>query len=721
MGTAPPDVEGAQQAESHPLAYFEVILRRWAIILAGFTLVVAISAVRTFMEKNVYRATVQILIEPASPNVLTFKDVSDANAARYDYYQTQYKLLQSRTLAHRVVESLDLLQDPEFGGPIDPATAKAALEAKPGQSPLVENAISALLAELSVVPFKDSQLVAVSYESNRADLAARVANEISHKYIEQTLEFRYQISSDASQWLGTQIEDQRKKVEQAEKQLQEIKERDGIGAVDERRTLLNQKLSALGSTLVALKSDRLQREALYGQMKSATNPEDLAEVLGNPVIQSLRGDLNGLERQQAALLERYLDQHPEVVKVREQIEEVRKRLAAETQRIIRSKEGEYKSAAAQEASIAREIESVKTEIQQLSQRALNYDTIKRERDASNEILNSLITRVRQTDVASEMKSSNIRIVDPAIVPSGPVRPNRVRDIMKGCLMGLALGLLLAFGLEYLDNTLKTPDDVRKHLGAPLLGVIAENQVRNPGPVLHSPRPQGAFAEGYRVLRTSLNYCWPETGPRVLAVTSTAPGEGKTLTSTNLALTLAASEGKVLLIDADLRRPQAHTLLKAPRRPGLSDVLVGQSKPSDAIQRLPETNLSFLASGTRAPSPADLMTSAALEGLLEGLRGFYQWIVIDTPPVGAVADALIIARATDGVMVVVGAEMVPRGNVRQTIERVAETGTRILGVVLNRAQTQRYRYYYGYYGHYYGRYYGHYQQADPQKVTPIRRA
>jgi capsular exopolysaccharide synthesis family protein len=302
-----------------------------------------------------------------------------------------------------------------------------------------------------------------------------------------------------------------------------------------------------------------------------------------------------------------------------------------------------------------------------------------------------------------------------------VRPNRIQDTVKGMLMGLALGLLLAFGLEYLDNTLKSPDDIRKHLGAPLLGVIAENQAKSPGPVLLGPRPMGAFAEGYRVVRTSLNYCWPEAGSRVLAVTSTAPGEGKTLTSANLALTLASGDGRVLLIDADLRKSQSHILLNAQRRPGLSDVLVGQAKPSEAVQAIKGTNLSFLAAGTRTPSPADLMTSPALEGLLGGLRGLYNWIIIDTPPVAAVADTLIITRATDGVLVVVGAEMVPRGGVRQTLERVAETGARILGVVLNRAQTHRYGYYYGYYGHYYGRYYGHYQQeAQPKKVTPIRR-
>jgi capsular exopolysaccharide synthesis family protein len=245
--------------------------------------------------------------------------------------------------------------------------------------------------------------------------------------------------------------------------------------------------------------------------------------------------------------------------------------------------------------------------------------------------------------------------------------------------------------------------------------------KSPGPVLLGPRPVGSFAEGYRVLRTALDYSWPDKGARVVAVTSTSPGEGKTLTSINLALTLASADAKVLLIDADLRKPQIHTVLRMSKRPGLSDILVGQAKPSDAVQRVPDTYLSLITAGTHVPSPADLMTTQVLEGLLNGLRGFYNWIIVDTPPVAAVADALILSRSTDGVVVVVGAEMVPRGAVRHTLERIAESGSRILGVVLNRAQMKRHSYYYGrYYGHYYGHNYGRYpQEPSTAKVARIK--
>jgi capsular exopolysaccharide synthesis family protein len=303
-----------------------------------------------------------------------------------------------------------------------------------------------------------------------------------------------------------------------------------------------------------------------------------------------------------------------------------------------------------------------------------------------------------------VKASNIRIVDPAVVPGGPIRPNRNRDITTGAMLGLFLAIGLAFLLEYLDNTIKTPEDVRVHLpGVPLLGVVPESQDAN---LVVSGTRQSVFSEGYRVVRTALSYCWPQQGPRTVLVTSTAPGEGKTLTSVNLAFTLATLGGKVLLVDCDMRKPQAHSLFRTRRTPGLSDVLVGKTKPSDAIQTLQQ--LSFLGAGTHAPSPADLMTTHTMRVFLDALRENFDWVILDTPPVGAVAEALVLASLTDGVIVVAGAEMVPRKAVAHTAERIGETGARVLGVILNRAQVQKHSYYYGrYYGHYYGHYYGRY--------------
>lgn len=683
-----------------------MILRRRQLVAAVFLVVVATSAFRSLRTRPVYMATVQLLIDRQAPAVLAFKEVAalDAGGLGADYYETQYKLLLSRSLGRRVVDELDLLNDPEFGGPRSPQAIEAIRAAAPGASPEMEGAISAVLGRLNVQPVKNSRLVNVSFEAFRPELTAKVVNKHAEIYIRESLARRTQTSADAARWLSGQIEEQRKKVETAEVALQKLKERDGIVNIEERRGLLEQKLKELGSSLNALTTQRLEKEALYRQMRDARSPEELPEVMRSPLIQSLRIDLAVLERQQAQLLGKYLDQHPEVEKVRNQIRETRQKIAAEAQRVVRVAENDYQTTLAQQASLSSALESAKAEALELSRRGLQYDVLNRELVAAKEVADSLVSRLKQTDVAQELKSTNMSVVDWATLPRYPVRPRPFRDIQVGILFGLVLGVGLAFFLDYLDNTLKTPEDVLTRLKTPILCVIPETRSSNGdrgGLMLLNAPHQEPFAEGYQLLRTALNYSWSEQKPRIVAITSTAPAEGKTLTSVNLALTLSSGEGRVLLIDGDLRRPGTHSLLRAKRSPGLSDILVGQSKPSDAIQRVSATSLSLLASGSTAPSPADLLTADALHVLLESLRGLFKWVIIDTPPVAAVADALIISQIIDGAVVVAGAEMVAYRAVRRTLERVAETGTRVLGVVLNRAQVERHSYYYAsYYGHYY---------------------
>ncbi len=705
----PPGNDGENQArDTHLWDYLHVLLRRRTLIIAAFVTLTAHAAFKTYMTRPVYEASAQVLIERTAPSVLNFKEVAETNAGFWgdDYYQTQYKILQSRALARKVIESMDLFQDPEFGGPQPVAEVKKALAAPPGESTLVEGTIDAFLGHLKVQPIKNSQLVSVGFEAFRPELAARAANRTAQLYIQQSLEFRYQISSEAGTWLGSQIDDQRKKVEAAEIALQATKEELGIVNMEEKQTLLQQKLAELGTALTSLKTARLEKEALYQQMKGAPRPDELPEVMRSGLVQSLRIELTTLERQETQLLERYLPGHPEVVKVHNQVIETRSKIQSEAQRVIRSTENEWKALAAQEQSVSAALESAKGEALELSRRVIPYETRKREVDANKEVLNGLLSRHKQTDVAQELKSSNIRILDAAVTPGSPVRPQRRRDITMGMLLGLALGVGLAFFLDYLDSTLKTPDDVRNHLGVPLLGVIPEAKEGTGQLLALQDKAQSAFLEGYRVVRTALGYCWTGQTPRVLVCTSTAPGEGKTLTSINMALTLASIDTGVLLIDCDLRKPTAHAALRLARTPGLSDVLAGRAPLAKALHSVAGSTLQLLPSGTTVPSPGDLLTTDAMRGLIDGLRKHYRWIILDTPPVGAVADALVLGSMADGVVIVAGAEMVSRKAVLNTLHRIADTGARILGVVLNRAQVDKHSYYYGhYYGHYgaYGRY------------------
>jgi capsular exopolysaccharide synthesis family protein len=719
------DYEGTELRDTHLWDYLHVLLRRRKLILAVFLACGAYATFKTYMTRPVYEATAQLLIERTAPSVVSFKEVAEVNAGAWgdDYYQAQYKILQSRSLARKIIEVMDLFQDPEFGGPRPVQEVKQALAAAPGESPLVEGTIGAFLGRLKVQSGKSSQIVSVSFEAFRPELATRVANKTVQLYIQQSLEFRYQISAEAGAWLGGQIDEQRKKVEAAEIALQATREELGIVNMEEKQTLLQQKLAELGSALTSLKTARLEKEALYQQMKAAPRPDELPEVVHSGLVQSLRVEVTTLERQEAALLDRYLAGHPEVVRVRHQIAEARGKILSEAQRVIRSTENEWQALAAQEASVAAALEAAKAEALELSRRVIPYETRKREVEANKDVLNGLLARHKETDVAQELKASNIRILDAAVTPGAPVRPQRSRDITAGMLLGLALGIALAYFLDYLDSTLKTPEDVRHYLGVPLLGVIPEVKNAEGQLLAFQDEGQGAFREGYRVVRTALGYCWAGQDTRVLICTSTAPGEGKTLTSLNLALTLASIDGRVLLIDCDLRKPTAHGVLRLRRAPGLSDVLVGKASLEEAVRDVPGSSLKLLTSGSAVPSPGDLLTTEAMRGLVDGFRECYRWIVLDTPPVGAVADALVLSSLADGVVVVAGAEMVSRKAVLTTLHRIADTGARILGVVLNRAQIAKHSYYYGqYYGHYGP--YGHYgeppaRRADAPQPTTIQ--
>ena len=718
--------EGPRRPEGHLWDYVHIVLRRRALVLAVFLAAVTVATLRSLLTRPVYQASAQILIERVDPQVLSFKGVTEEKTSGGidDYYQTQYKLLQSRTLARTVIESTGLLNDPEFGGPRTPEAVTALRKSAPGSSAELEGVIDAFLGRVKVQPVRNSRLVAVSVEAFRPDLSAQLANALSKTYIQQALDLRSGTSAEAGEWLGTQIDEQRKKVEELSHRMRDLEQKDGIGNVEEQRAMLDQRLKELGSALNDRKTERLQKEALWGQMRAASNPEELPEAMRSPTVQALRINLADLERRRALLLEQYLDQHPEVMKIDTEIQETRARLRAEAQRIVRAAENDYKAAAAQEASVARALEAAKTETNELSQRSLPYDSRKRELDAALQVMNSLLARNKETDVAQELKSSNIRIVDPAAVPRHPIRPQKAREVGFGILLGALLSVGLAFFLDYLDNTLKTPDDVRQHLGVPFLGVIPDVGSDRAGGMLvgAGPSRDDPFVEGFRVLRTALDYSWPDSAARTIVVTSTAPGEGKTVTALNLALTLATLDQRVLLIDADLRKPKTHSVLRVKRTPGLTDVLVGRAKPSTAIQqRVHNTRLDLLPAGTSVPSPADLLSGQTMQGLLEALRTHYRWIVVDTPPVGAVAEPLVLAPLADGVMVVAGAEMVPRKAIAHSLERLAATRGRILGVVLNRAQVAKHSYYYGHYYGYYGGDYGADERRLPQasgKVASI---
>jgi capsular exopolysaccharide synthesis family protein len=680
----------------HLSDYWRVLVRRRLLALLVLLLVVGAVAAWVVLKRPVYEATAQIMIEREIPSVLEFERNGQGGAAAEawdDFYQTQYRLLQSRLLARKVVERLHLLQDPEFGGPRSTAEVQAAEKATAGISPDMEAAIDAFLTRLKIQPVKNSQLVAVTFSAHRPDLAAEAANTLAQVYIQQTLEFRYRVSAEAGAWLSDEAKEQAHKVEAAEAALQKFKEKEGLVSIDERRVLLEQKLKDLGAALTVARTRRLEKEAQFQKMQAAPNPEELPEAISSPLIQGLRTQLAELERQKTQLeAQGYLSRHPEMVKITTQIDGTREKIATEAGRTVRAAENEYRVAAEQEDKIAGAVEGAKAESLDLAQRGLKYDALKRDLQASQSLSDNLVAREKQTDVARDLQASNVHVIDTAIAPTEPVRPRPVRDLGLAVVLGFVLAIGAAFFRDYLDTSVGRPSDVRR-LGIPLLGVIPDTTRKalllGGG---DGGRKEPLFAEGYRVLRTSLQD--PVEGGRgeVLLVTSALAGEGKSLTAANLALTLASSEERVLLLDADLRRPVLHTLVQGRRSPGLVEVLTGAATPKQAIQRVCGGRLDLLACGAEvARNPADLLSTGTLRELIERLRANYDRIVLDTPPAGSIADALVLSRHADGVIVVARAGKVTRNELYHLLERLANARAPLMGIVLNGARPDRDRY------------------------------
>jgi capsular exopolysaccharide synthesis family protein len=665
------------------LDYWAVVYRWRYLVGAVALLITGAATLKALMARPLYRASAQILIARQVPQVLEFRDVVGIDAQSWgdEYHLTQLKLIESRSLARRVVEKLGLARDPEFAG-----------EAGGGPA-AVEQAVDSFLGRVDARRIEHSQIITVTFEAPRPELAAGAANTLAETFIEEAVRTRAETAGQVSSWLGAQIEEQRGKVQAAQDALQRLSEETGIVNFEERRALLDQKLKQLGTHLTEGKARRLQSEALHRAMSAVTDPQDLSSVISNRTFQDLGMDLSRLERKEAELLgSGKLDKHPDVVKVRAEIAQTRGRLASAAAHILKASENDYKTAAAQERELGRALEEAKAEALDLHRRGLRYESSKRDLEAGQAVLASLLARSKQTEVAQELRASAIRIVDRAAVPARPAGPRRKLTMALGLLLGLGAGVALALLVDRLDPRINTPHDVRARLGLPVLAVVPEAAPESARPLLFGA--DDSLSEAYRVLRAALDHVWPAGEARTLTLVSTAPGEGKTVCAVNLALALAARAEEVVLVDGDLRRPQAHEMLAVSRTPGLTDVLAGRVTAGAAAQEVAGTRLRVIASGAAAASPAEVLKPDALRALVADLRGRFRWVIFDSSPLGAVADASALALLSDGVLLVVAAERTPWTAAAEILERLEQSGSRVLGVVLNRAHVERSPYGYG---------------------------
>jgi len=720
--------------------YFRVLMKRRWVIVTFFTIVVLTVAVQTFTAIPIYQATARIVIEKENPNVVSIQEVMAVDATGSDYYQTQYKIIESRTLARKVIQRLKLEDNEEFFPKpredlisnikrwwndmlgfwkgwvksllVTDNSQKSLAAAEEAAAPDA-SLVDAFIGRIEIKPIRNSRLVDISLEAANPAMTARMANELVRAYIDHNLETKLAAAKDAVQWLTERINEERAKVEQAENALLGYKETHGIitDFSSDAENITAEKLAQLNSKVVEAESDRVEAETRYRQaLALENNPEmldSIPEVLQNDLIKEIKKMEVNFYNRLSELSKKYGKQHPKMVALRSELKDLKKRKGVEAKRVVSSLRNQFKLAVAREESLKRALSKQKKESLALNKKAVQYGVLKRQAESSRHMYDMLIKRFKETSLTEEMKTGNIRIIDSAEVPRNPIKPKKRLNLMLAVVVGLFLGVGLAFFLEYLDNTIKLPDDVKEHLKIPYLGPIPAfvadedtDGYHDDLVLMHSPK--SAASESFRGIRTGILFSSAETAPQAILVTSAGPSEGKTLCAANLAVTMAQAGSRVVIMDCDMRRPRVHKVFQAKRDPGVSSLLVGKGELKNAIIHSAVKNLDIIPVGPIPPNPSEILGSKKMKGLIEGLRQHYNRIIIDSPPITAVTDAVIVSQLVDGVLLVVLAGDTPRQIIQNGVAQLTAANTHILGAVLNGIKTGRdSHYYYQYYYYYYG--------------------
>ena len=701
----------------------------------AFVLVVTSMMVQTYSTIPIYQTAARIEIQDERSTSVTTIGVNDPTwwQESAPYYQTQYEILRSRELARRVVRRLSLKDNPAFNGhapqPRDPVSlvrqARASLSswvrglvsggsATAPPPPVADESaqeaglISGFLGGVIITPYATTRLVDVVYQHTDPDFAAAAANTLAEEYTQQNLDQRLSNNAKELAFVNEQLDAATLKVKEGEQALQQYREVNNAQSLDDRQNIVVSRLTSLSQAVTEKRTERQQKETLYSQVRGADPTSDAADTFpligNNPSVVTAQSQLAALKAEQISLSQTYGPEAPKMREVEGKIEAAARLLVAERRKVIESAKNEYEAAVAQERNFGSDLERANAANIELDRKSGDYRILQRDLDSQRQIFQSLLDRQKQLSVVANSRANNVRLMDRAEPKRTPISPNPRRDWLTAILAGLTVAFALAFGIEYLDDTIKTPEDVTKRLRLPLLGLVPALQGERV-PVLTETVPND-LGEAFRSLRTSLVFTSGGEATRVIAVTSTQPLEGKTTTACNLALALAFGGSRVLLIDADMRRPGLHKTMGLQNGAGLSHLLVGQARVREVIQRTADPNLFVITAGRTPPNPSELLASERMNHFIANLaHGPFDWVVIDTPPVLAVTDAVIIAQKVAGVVFVIGSEMTRRVHAERALETLQNGRVRGIGAVLNRVDFDRNKYYYSrYYGYQYKSYY-----------------
>ncbi len=717
--------------EPHLYDYLLILRKHQWLILSFVLAVVSIVAIGSFRMQPVYVATTRIEIDRENSNILPFQaaDPYDYAMDLDNYAETQSKILTSETLALQTIRSGVLSGQSDFSADLssDALASGSLANMKPPPE------LASFLGSLSVKRVPNSRLMDVSFESTNPQLAAQIVNAHIKNFIEQNFQSRYDATTRASTWLTDQLNELKIRVEKSEDARIAYERQNQIWALDgDKQSVTTQRLGDLNRQLTEAQSERMRKQSLYEYAK-AGDMDAVPQIRENGIVQDLLRKRAETYTQYTDALNQYGPNFPKVQRLQSQLKELDAAAEKEKKGVITRLESEYREARQREELLTQALDQQKVEVNQMSERMVQYSILKREAEGNKALYDGLLTKLKEAGISASLRSSNVRVVDPAMVPAYPARPAKTRNITLAFVIGLVGGIGLALLREYMDNTVKSPDDVEALSRLPSLAVVPmfseSNGERSRVKLLlgdasngHEKRielvaqhlPKSQMSEAFRALRTALLLSQADHPPQVVLVTSALPREGKTTAAANLAVTLAQLGDRTLLIDADLRKPGVGRLLNLAggKYAGLSSYLAGVSSLElVTIQHPVIPNLSAIPTGPLPPNPADLLSSHKLADAIAELREKFKFIVIDSPPIMAATDAVILSVKADGVLLVVRSGETPKEAFTRTRDLLLSVKCHILGVVLNAVDPSAPDYYYSYRYYPYSQGYGLQEPAD----------
>jgi polysaccharide biosynthesis transport protein len=708
-----------------------ILKHKWTLLLVVLVST-SIAGINTFLLRPTYRATSVLQIERAAARVVDFQhgnvDMDQASVDEFLGLKTQYELLRSRSLAERVIDDLQLDRSksasPAALAPSSSAKAKPQASAAGGDglidriisgyrklsTPAITDAqtlgreavVGAFLGALIVEPVPNSRLVRLSVDNADPALAAKIANATAQTFVSLGQERRIESSAYAKTFLEDQIKQMKARLEESERKLNQYAQQKQILTLDEKTSVVNQTYVDYAAALAKAEQERIRAEAQWNEVKRNPESASLGQD-GKTILGTFKERKAQLELEYQQNLRIYKPDFPKMQQIRAQISEIDSQIQNEVSHLAGTVKGQYEMLLAQENQLREKLTHTRKQVLTTQDNSIDLNLLKREADTNRQLYDSLLERLKQVNISSNLTTNNISIVDSANPPLFPYKPNLQSNLLAGLGIGLFLGLCLVFLLEYLDDSIRFPDMVERVLGVPLMGVIpvGDKKRSDTGSIafdVHSD-PRSTMAEAYRSVRTALQFSTSHGAPKRLLVTSTTRDEGKSTSALALAINFAQMGHHVLLVDGDMRNPSIHKMLGIPNDLGLSNLLSADSRGETLIQPTVIPNLSVLTAGPSPPNPVDLLMGPKLLALLDKASAVgISHVIVDGPPILGIADSIVLGNQIQDMLFVVRAASTRKANIRDALRRLRLSGLAPRGAILTFAPARALQGYGAYYGY-----------------------